>query len=106
MPTGRLNPDSIQGAVMSTKAAGEGADLDTIVKDIELLKKDIGRLMDRMKSDATQTVNGQAHRLYDALSAEGERAAGAIADHVEERPIASLLIAFAAGYISSRVLAR
>ena len=91
---------------MSIRLAEESADIGTIAKDIELLKKDIAHLMEKMKNDATQTVNAEAHRLYGAVTAEGERTAAAIAQHVGDRPIASVLIAFAAGYLASRVLAR
>jgi hypothetical protein len=91
---------------MSIKLAEENADLGTITNDIDLLKKDIARLMEKMKNDATQTVSAEAQRLYGVASAEGERTVAAIAQHVEERPIASLLIAFAAGYLTSRIIAR
>ncbi len=84
----------------------EDVDLDAILKDIAILKKDIGKLMDQVATGAVASVNGEAHRLYDSLAAEGERSAAAIAQQVEERPFASLLIAFAAGFIGSRLLMR
>ena len=91
---------------MSIKIADESADIGTVTKDIELLKRDIAQLMEKMKNGATQTVTDEARRIYDAATAEGERTVAALAQRVEDRPSASLLIAFAAGYISSRILAR
>jgi len=84
----------------------DDVDLDAILKDIAILKQDIGKLLDQVKTGAVESVNGEARRLYDSLAAEGERSAAAIAQQVEERPIASLLVAFAAGFIGSRLLMR
>ena len=91
---------------MSTKIADENADIGTVTRDIELLKKDIAQLMEKMKTNAAQTVNDEARRIYGAVTAEGEKTLDAISQQVEERPIASLLIAFATGYIASRLIAR
>ena len=88
------------------KSDGEDIDLDSIVKDVAALKTDIGKLMEHVKDDAAATVNGHAGRIYGSLAAEGERSAATIARKVEERPFASLLIAFAVGFIGSRMLAR
>jgi ElaB/YqjD/DUF883 family membrane-anchored ribosome-binding protein len=84
----------------------DAADLDAIVKDITSLKKDIGKLMEHVKVGAAETVNGKARHIYDSLAAEGERSAAAIAQQVEERPFSSLLVAFAVGFIGSRLLTR
>jgi len=83
-----------------------GADLDAITKDIALLKKDIGKLMNHVTADAAETVNGKARSIYGSLAAEGERSATAIAQQVEDRPFASLLFAFAIGFVGSRLLTR
>jgi hypothetical protein len=84
----------------------DDVDLDAILKDIAILKQDIGKLMDQVATGAVSSVNDEARRLYGSLAAEGERSAAAIAQQVEERPIASLLVAFAVGFIGSRLLMR
>ncbi len=91
---------------MRVKSDGDDANLDTIMKDVAALKSDIGTLMEHVKTDAAETVNGGARRIYGSLAAEGERSVAAIAQQVEERPFASLLIAFAVGFIGSRMLPR
>jgi hypothetical protein len=88
------------------KIDGEDPDLEAIIKDVSALKSDIGRLMAHVKTDAAETVNGSARRIYGSLAAEGERSVSALVQQVEERPIASVLIAFAVGFIGSRLLAR
>jgi hypothetical protein len=88
------------------KSDNETADLDTVTKDVAALKSDIGTLMGHVKTDAAEAFNGGARRLYGSLAAEGERSMAAIAHQVEERPFSSLLIAFAVGFIGSRMLAR
>ncbi len=86
--------------------AAEAADFDTVVKDIAALKHDIGRLMEQAKTDAARTVSTETSRLYGALANEGERSVEAIARQVEERPLASLLVAFAVGFVGGNLLKR
>ncbi|HEY2890692.1 MAG TPA: hypothetical protein VGJ31_08685 [Dongiaceae bacterium] len=95
----------------------EPASFDTIVDDLGTLKRDIGRLMDQMKtgavdgaSEAAQNLlnqlNERASDIYDNLSDQGERSVKAISRQVEERPITSLLVAFGVGMIVSRLMSR
>lgn len=90
-----------------------GADLDAIRDDIDALRKDLGRLMEHVKSGAMDNIVSQveemsdeARRLYNRAIAEGERGADALAHQVEERPLTSLLIAFGLGFIGSRLILR
>ena len=92
MPEGRL--------------VGTNPDLDAVIKDVAALKSDLGRLMEHVKTDATESVNDGARRLYGAIAAEGDRSVAAVSRTVETRPIASLLVAFAVGFLGSRFLAR
>ena len=92
--------------MLDAKSSGDDADLDAIVKDIAILKKDLGKLMGHVKAGATETVNGEARRIYGSLAAERERSVAAITQQVEARPITSLLVAFAVGFIGSRLLPR
>ena len=86
--------------------ASENADLDAVIKDVAALKNDLGRLMEHAKADATETVNDGARRFYGAMAAEGDRSVAAISRSVEARPITSLLVAFAVGFLGGRMLAR
>jgi ElaB/YqjD/DUF883 family membrane-anchored ribosome-binding protein len=89
-----------------SKTNGESHDLDKVVDDIAALRKDFAKLMEHVTNGAADKVSGQAHRLYGTLAAEGERSAALIARQVEERPLASLSIAFAIGFLGSRLLLR
>jgi ElaB/YqjD/DUF883 family membrane-anchored ribosome-binding protein len=93
------------------------ASFDTVVDDLGTLKRDIGRLVDQMKSGAVDgaseaaqnllnQLNERASDIYDNLSDQGERSVKAISRQVEERPITSLLVAFGVGMIVSRLLSR
>ncbi|MGH6968063.1 MAG: hypothetical protein ACREEN_03030 [Stellaceae bacterium] len=97
----------------TVKARTNGADLDAIRDDIDTLRKDLARLMEHVKSGAFQNIGGRveemsddARRLYDQALAEGERGVEVLARQVEERPLASLLIAFGLGFIGGRLVLR
>jgi hypothetical protein len=78
-------------AATKTSADAESRDLKAIAGDIAELKRELA---------------GLASRIADDLSDEGERAAEALGRQVEEQPVLSLLLAFAAGFIASRILSR
>ncbi len=99
------------------RRAESPASFDTIVDDLGTLKRDLGRLMDQMKSGAIDgasetaqellsQLNERASDLYENMSEQGERSVKAITRQVEERPITSLLVAFGVGMIISRLLSR
>lgn len=90
---------------MSETNAGDG-DLDRIANDIQALKRDLARLLEHAKSGAADTVSSEASRLYDTIASEGQRRAEALAQSVEEKPLASVLIAFAVGFVTGRLLLR
>ena len=94
-----------------------GVDFDAIIRDVAALRQDFADLMSQMKSgafkganEAAENILGQlgdkANHLYDNVSAQGQRSVKAIGRQVEERPIASLLIAFGVGFVASRLLSR
>ena len=83
----------------------DNVDLDAILKDIAILKQDIGKLMDQVATGAVVRQRRGAPPLR--LARRRRRTfRAAIAQQVEERPIASLLVAFAVGFIGSRSLMR
>ncbi|MDE2229611.1 MAG: hypothetical protein KGL11_11300 [Alphaproteobacteria bacterium] len=97
----------------NARARTDGADLDVIRDDIEALRKDLSRLMEHVKSGAFQNIAGwveemsdDARRLYSQVLSEGERSAEALARQVDERPLASLLIAFGLGFLGGRLVLR
>jgi hypothetical protein len=88
-------------------------DLDVINDDIAALKRDVATLVEHVRSgavsratDAAAQLREEAQDLYGRLAAEGANSAQLISRKVEEQPIASLLVAFALGFIGSRLLAR
>ena len=55
---------------------------------------------------AAEKVGAKATRAYNNMAAQGQRSAKMISHQVEEQPLATLLIAFALGFIGSRMLQR
>ena len=104
-------------ATKSRRRDAASASFDTIVDDLATLKRDFARLMEQMKSGAIDgasktaedllgQLNARASELYERMSEQGDRSIKAISRHVEEQPITSLLVAFGAGMIVSRLLSR
>jgi hypothetical protein len=77
-------------------------DLQAITSDIAALKRDLASLIRNVKVD----VSGDVARAYERMAAQGERSVRALGRQVEEQPVTSLLIAFAVGFIGSRILWR
>lgn len=96
-----------------TEASG---DLQAIMSDVAALKRDLAALVRTMKTDVSENVacarsavgqlGDEALRVYENMAAQGERSVKAIGRQVEEQPIMSLLLAFAAGFLGSRFLSR
>jgi ElaB/YqjD/DUF883 family membrane-anchored ribosome-binding protein len=93
------------------------ADFDAVVRDLAALRRDFAALIGQMKSGAFQGANDgaenvlgelgdRASRLYDSVTAQGQRSAKAIGRQVEEQPVMSLLVAFGVGFVASRMLIR
>jgi ElaB/YqjD/DUF883 family membrane-anchored ribosome-binding protein len=92
-------------------------DLETLAKDFATMKNDIAAIAAKFKSgigngasdamhDATSRLSERATDLYENLSAQGKRSVKAVSDQVEERPLTSLLVAFAVGFCASKILWR
>lgn len=90
-----------------TKAAAEDVadEVARLREDLAALKSDITRLVKSMRSDAGE-IGEEAEELYAKLAKEGERSARAVVREFEERPLMTLLIAFAVGFIGGRFLPR
>ena len=97
---------------MAETARGK-TDLEAITDDISALKRDLAALVEHVKSGAVASATGaatqlsdEAHDLYGRLAAEGANSAKMISRQVEEQPLVSLLVAFAIGFVGSRLLPR
>jgi ElaB/YqjD/DUF883 family membrane-anchored ribosome-binding protein len=88
-----------------------------VADDLAMLKNDVAALIKQMKElavregsrigqDAAERISGTAANVYDNVSKQGKRSAEAVSQHVEEQPISSLLIAFAAGFVFSKLFTR
>ena len=93
-------------AAKSSPSEDSGADLDKIKEDLATLKSDLAQLVRGLKAGASDHVTKEASRLYDKLAAEGGHSVESIAREVKDRPLASLAIAIAVGFVCGRILAR
>lgn len=105
---------------MSTASkAGDAVapDLAAVSEDLASLKKDFAKLIKSLETQGKRTANGFARdtidgieegasEIYDRISAQGSRTAAAVNKQVEEQPAMSLAMAFAAGFIASKILTR
>jgi hypothetical protein len=94
---------------MSDTSIGNGrgkSDLAAVRSDIDALKADLGALLKHVKSGTVDGVTGEAKRLYGKLSNQGDETLESLARQVEEKPVASLLIAFGIGFVAGRILSR
>ena len=92
-------------------------DAETFAKEIATLKHDIAAMAARFATsagngasaalhDTADELSERATGLYENLSVQGKRAAGAVSRQVEEQPLVSLLVAFAVGFVASKLLSR
>jgi hypothetical protein len=93
------------------ESARAKTDIEAITDDISALKRDLAALVDHVKSGAVASAAGAAtqlsdgaHDIYGRLAAEGANSAKMISRQVEEQPMVSLLVAFALGFVGSRLL--
>jgi ElaB/YqjD/DUF883 family membrane-anchored ribosome-binding protein len=102
---------------MSSFKDETGPDAKRVADDVAALKQDMASLIKQMKEialreanrfgqDTADKISGRAADLYETVSDTSKKSADAISAHVEEQPISSLLIAFAAGFIVSKILTR
>jgi ElaB/YqjD/DUF883 family membrane-anchored ribosome-binding protein len=103
---------------MSTTQATKAApDLDSIANDLATLKRDFATLMTDLRDstagrartaahDAATQIADKASNLYGQAASRAEAGVKAVSHEIEERPLTALLMAFAVGFVASRVLAR
>jgi hypothetical protein len=92
-------------------------DIETIGDDLAALKRDFASLIEHLKTGATVgagdsarqaagKLGDEAQQLYGKLASERTRSVQALSRQIELQPVASLLIAFAAGFLGGRLLAK
>jgi len=107
----------MQATIKGNSEVEQNSDLEAIMNDISSLKRDFGTLAEHLKTgvvdgateaarDAAARVSDGTRRLYGNLAEQGQHSVKALGRHVEEQPVTSLLIAFALGFIGSRILSR
>ena len=102
--------------VSTLKGAGNseaGTDMQAIMSDIASLRSDIAALTNHLGSSAMNATNEaagklgtEATRVYNNFAEQGQRSAKLVSKQVEEQPLATLLIAFALGFVGNRLLSR
>ncbi len=99
----------------STSIGDATADLQAVMNDIASLKNDIAALAGNLSnnaynattdatSKAANQIGEQASRAYDNIAAQSQRSAKMVSQQVEAQPITTLMIAFAIGFVGSRLL--
>lgn len=88
------------------KTKSETVDLDSLKDEVDALRKNIATLTRHIGNGAAKKISEEGHHLYDTLHDGGERAVRAASHEIEERPLTSVLIAFAAGFIGAKMLSR
>lgn len=102
---------------MSDFESETSAQTNRIADDLAALKQDVAALIRQMKDlglreasrvsqDAADTLSERAADLYETVTEKSRRSADALTAHVEEQPVTSLLLAFAAGFIFSKFMTR
>lgn len=88
-------------------------DLEAITDDVAALRRDLAALATHVKTTAVTSASGAATQLsegaydiYGRLATEGANSAKMISRQVEEQPMVSVLVAFALGFLGSRLLPR
>jgi ElaB/YqjD/DUF883 family membrane-anchored ribosome-binding protein len=88
-------------------------DFDTVKGDLAKLREDIANLSNALKDVTSETVNEQIALIrgrIDTITGEAKQHSRAtledLADRIEERPLASVLIAFGVGLLAGKLLDR
>lgn len=82
--------------------AQPATDVDAIAADLAALKRDMAALLANLRDKSA----GRAGDILERATAQAEAGAKTLAKEVEERPLTALLVAFAVGFVASRLLSR
>ena len=103
--------------IKSPSRADISADYQAVMAEMADLRAELANLAHHMTqatgagisagpAKLAATLTDEATHLIDATTAKAKSSAGAIEAQIEAHPVASLLLAFAAGFVGSRLLAR
>jgi ElaB/YqjD/DUF883 family membrane-anchored ribosome-binding protein len=88
-------------------------EFDMVKDDLVKLREDIAKLSNALKDVTSETVHDQVNHLksrFDTITGEAwehsREALDDLTDRIEERPLASVLIAFGVGLLLGRLLDR
>jgi ElaB/YqjD/DUF883 family membrane-anchored ribosome-binding protein len=95
------------------KATTDKPDIDVLKDDVAAVKRDLATLVEHLKAgavggaqQATSQLGDAVQQLYEKLTVEGARSAETLGKKVEQQPITSVLIAFAIGFVTGRLLGK
>jgi hypothetical protein len=94
-----------------------GADIEAIIDDLAALKKDVAKAINHVKKlnledaldsarDMADDFTDEAADMYKDISKRGRKSIAAMEKQLDDQPIASLLMAFAAGFVISKLFFR
>ena len=94
-----------------------GADIEEIIDDLAALKKDVQKAIAHVKKlslddaldsarDMADDIQDDAADLYKDFSKRGKKTVQAMEKQLDDQPIVSLLMAFAAGFVISKIFFR
>jgi ElaB/YqjD/DUF883 family membrane-anchored ribosome-binding protein len=94
-----------------------GADIEAIIDDLAALKKDVAKAIAHVKKlnlddaldsarDMADDLTDEAADLYKDMQKRGRKTMVAMEKQLDDQPIASLLMAFAAGFVISKLFFR
>ena len=96
--------------------ASPRADYDNLQQEITDLRRDFSTLLESLRKGSNgvskeaetsiRELASHAQKIYGDLSRTSQHSLEAVGRTIEERPLASILIAFALGFIGSRLLDR
>jgi ElaB/YqjD/DUF883 family membrane-anchored ribosome-binding protein len=92
-------------------------DIDAVIADVAALKRDLAKAIDRFRNtslddavehvqDLAEQVGDNVTELYRDAAKRGQRSAKALSKRVEDQPLTSMMVAFAAGLVIGRILSR
>ena len=89
------------------------SDLEAIKLDIDLLRKDLATVLDRIKGTASsraeaevQALQRRISKIADEVQTSGREGLRKVEEQIEERPLVSLAMAFAVGLVLGRLFDR
>jgi ElaB/YqjD/DUF883 family membrane-anchored ribosome-binding protein len=90
-------------------SASDSNELAKVKEELAALRKDLAALTESYKKTARDEADGLAARARtgaEQVGAKAREGVSAISEQIEERPLTSALVAFAAGLVIGRLLDR